>query len=229
MATFEDQLWTDLLGEHGTELAGASRSATRRSRTKPILVTAGTFGVVGVATAVALTLTATAGPPAYAVTTNPDGTVSVTINQIVGVSGANAELARLHVRARAVPENDDCTANPPQQVPTNVFGGGALRGQPVDGVTIVPDAIPAGDTLMLVAKTSGNSGVLAAIMVRGPVPSCFGGPHSGMVLPGPLILSTSPPAWMGRPGGSQGPAPADTGRSAPPTNSGAPVPATPSR
>lgn len=225
MATFEDQLWTDLLGEHGTELAGASRSAARRSRTKPILVTAGTFGVVGVATAVALTLTATVGPPAYAVTANSDGTVSVTINQIVGVSGANAELARLHVRAKAVPENDDCTANPPL-VPTRVFGGGALRGMPVDGVTIIPDAIPAGDTLMLVAKTSGNAGVLAAIMVVGPAPSCFGGPHSGMVLPGPLTVVPGMPAWMGRPGGSQGPTPTD---SAPPGASGAPVPATPSR
>jgi hypothetical protein len=214
MATFEDQLWTDLLSEHGTELAGASRSATRRSRAKPILVTAGTFGVVGAATAVALTLTATASPPAYAVTANPDGTVSVTINEIVGVSGANAELARLHVRAKAVLETADCTANPPQ-VPTKVFGGGALQGNPVDGVTIIPDAIPVGDTLMLVAKTSGNAGALTAIIVRGPAPSC----SPELQLPGQL-----------RRGSGQGLSPTDAARSAAESAaSGAPVPATPSR
>jgi len=95
MGNFEDQLWTELANAHGDELAGATRPPARRNRGRPLAMTAGAFGAVGIATTVSLALTATTSTPAYAVTRNHDGTVSVTIHDMIGITGANAELEKL--------------------------------------------------------------------------------------------------------------------------------------
>jgi hypothetical protein len=175
MGRFEDQLWADLTERHGAALAVAERPAAHRGR--PMALTAGALGAAGLATAVAVTLTATTGSPAYAVTKNPNGTVTVTIHQIEGVSGANAELVKLGVRARAVAFSPGCTAKIPY-VSTRVFGGGAVQPSPPDGFTIEPNLIPLNDTLLLVAtQISGDRTAMAAMVVSGPAPVCYGGPH----------------------------------------------------
>jgi hypothetical protein len=174
MPSFEDQLWSDLLREHGDDLAGAHRTSARPAQIRPLLLAAGAFGVVGAATAVLLALSATGGTPAYAVISNPDGTVTVTISEIAGIRGANAELARMHVRARAVPMTDDCAATVTPQ-PVDGSAAGQLRTSSPDGLTIVPNRIPAGATLMLVARETGSGTVaVGARLVRGAVPSCVG-------------------------------------------------------
>lgn len=177
MGKFADQLWADLVQEHGPSLAGAERNLPPRGRGRPAVLTAvGAFGVVGVATALALTLTATGASPAFAVTENANGSVTVTIAQLVGVSGANAELSRLGVRAKVFEVDPRCDSVP-------ALPDGPIKGEPLspgpeqDTVTIQPSAIPVGDTLVFAAEQiSGNRAALRAVMVAGPAPSCYGGP-----------------------------------------------------
>lgn len=174
MGRFEDRLWSDLVQQHGAGLALAQRPAPRRRRTRPALLTGGAVGVLGTATALAFALAATTSTPAFAVTNNSDGTVTVTIHDIAGVAGANAELARLGVRASAVPAVSGCTA-PVTREPEYRFAG-ALRPDPASyAVTIKPSAIPRGDTLVLAAKElSTNRVELGVMLVRGPAPACSG-------------------------------------------------------
>ena len=84
--------------------ATVARRPGRARRTRPRLL-AGATGVVAVsATAVTLLVSATASPPAFAVTRHHDGSVSVKINRRSGVAGANHKLAALgiHERVKAV-------------------------------------------------------------------------------------------------------------------------------
>jgi hypothetical protein len=174
MGRFEDRLWSDLVQQHGSELALAPRPAPRRRRTPPALLTGGAAGVLGTATVLALTLDATTSTPAFAVTNNSDGTVTVTIHDIAGVGAANAELARLGVRATAVPAVSGCTA-PVTREPEYRFAGALRPNAASYAVTIKPGAIPRGDTLVLAARQLSTDRVeLGAMLVRGSAPACSG-------------------------------------------------------
>lgn len=176
MGEFENQLWSDLLEAHGEQLATAQRPP--RSRVRPAALAVGGIGMAGVALAV--TLTVTTGPPAYAVTRNADGTVTVAIHDISGVTGANALLAELGVRAHAVTYDANCKEEPHPD-PRHPEPYGWLIEQvpqastPIDTVTIKPQAIPAGDTLVLATRVhpDGKVGVQLGV-VRDPAPSCLG-------------------------------------------------------
>lgn len=69
-------------------------------------------GIAAIAGAVLLVLALTAGTsqPAYAVVVRPDGSVALTLNELVGLEPANARLAALGVRARLVGKETGCTA-----------------------------------------------------------------------------------------------------------------------
>ena len=98
MTKFTDNLWRDLAREHGPTLAHADRPEPGRARRPHPRVLAGsTLGLAGVGTALALTLTATGSTPAYAVTTNSDGSVLVTINQNSALPQANAKLTAMGI------------------------------------------------------------------------------------------------------------------------------------
>ncbi|HEX4721759.1 MAG TPA: hypothetical protein VH333_04540 [Pseudonocardiaceae bacterium] len=178
MGNFEDELWTDLLRAHGDGLATAQRPAPLRSRTRPLALTAGAAGVVGVGTVLALTLTATTSVPAYAVTENSDGTVTVTLHDISGVTGINAKLAALGVRARAVTPRPDCTEvehpDPTHRMVNANTDPLAVASNAAQGkVVIQPRAIPVGDTLVLTAKDFGHGSVVFGVgLVLDPAPSC---------------------------------------------------------
>ena len=167
---FEDHLWREFVHEHGDGLAQLSRPAARHTLRRPRLVAG--LGLVGGATALALILTATSAP-SFAVTRNSNGTVTVTINQIAGVSGANTELAVLGVSATAVPIVQRCTAAlqllpKESSFPILPSPGSGLP----QSVTIEPSAIPAGDTVVLaVAQIAGGIQMLDG-MVQGAAPAC---------------------------------------------------------
>jgi hypothetical protein len=189
MTKFEDALWTDLMDTHGDRLAAAQRPEPKHGTVRPLTLTAGALGAAGAATALALTLTATSGAPAYAVTRNFDGTIRVTIRDIAGVSGANAELAKLGVHARALPYSPECTA---AVYPATPPGASAPRpGQPPkpvgdrqrapDEVTIEPRKIPRGDTLVLAANVKNGRVQVLSMLVSDPAPSCLpGSKHPGI-------------------------------------------------
>ena len=101
MSEFEDNLWAEVLRERGDELARAGRPGRRARRlTRPQLLTGTTVGAAAVATAAALLLSASTSPPAFAVSRNPDGTVTVKLLRPSGVVLANKKLAAMGVPAQ---------------------------------------------------------------------------------------------------------------------------------
>ena len=100
MSRFEDHLWREVERQHGPDLEPAGRPPARHSRLGPrILAAGGILGVAGVGTAVALVLGAASASPAFAVTRNHDGTVTVWVKRSSGIAEANA------FHASAVGEN----------------------------------------------------------------------------------------------------------------------------
>lgn len=163
MANIEDKLWTGLIAAPEAETALATRqplSVRRRSPRAPLVVVG--VAIAGLIAAVALTSGETGTTPAYAVTVNPNGSVSVTLNEVLGVGGANEQLERLGVRARIARVEAGCTqaadnAIPPgdvshEQIPAMVEPQKVSEGLAGLGWVIHPDAIPQGDTLLITAQ-----------------------------------------------------------------------------
>ena len=99
MTKFTDHLWRDLAREHGATLALADRPAPGRAALlrRPRVLAGSTLGLAGVGAALVLALGAASSTPAYAVTTNSDGSVLVTINQNSALPQANAKLTALGI------------------------------------------------------------------------------------------------------------------------------------
>ena len=120
MSKFADHLWRDLVREHGPALAHADRPEPGRSRRpRPRVLAGGTLALAGVGVALTLVLSATAGPPAFAVTRHDDGSVSVQINRKSGIAGANRKLAAMGVHQRVMAVRDD------QSLPLNCVAPGS--------------------------------------------------------------------------------------------------------
>lgn len=176
--TFEDRLWADLVRDHGPRLAAMPRRATTLRNARPWLLGGSAIAIIGTAVALALALTATNPAPAYAVTSNPDGTVTVTIHELIGVAGANAQLARLGVPARVVPGCANAAAPvPPPAGPKHLRlppsrSRGPVIPEGFSAVTIRPDAIPSDDTLVIAAHEIDNHVQITIRMFQNPAPSC---------------------------------------------------------
>ena len=118
MSKFEDHLWREFVREHGNALAQMSTPTAKRMWRGPRLVAGTSLGLAGVGAAVALVLGATATSPAFAVISNHDGTVTISIERASGIVGANARLHQLGVRAKVmqqVPAGYRCTSTVAQQ------------------------------------------------------------------------------------------------------------------
>jgi hypothetical protein len=155
MTRFADQLFDDLMRDYGQALARTTGPVApkRRLTARPVLLTAGAGGVA-VATAVGA-LVAGGGTPAYALTTHPDGTVTLAVYQASGIAGANSKLHQLGDRVVVVPVQAGCPsigslpvpAVPAKQISVQVSGSS-------DGsVTVDAQGIPAGDILVLGVAT----------------------------------------------------------------------------
>ena len=171
--SFEDRLWGDLVQNHGMQLANVQRPSDTTTRSKRPMLLGGALSIAAAATLLALVLTAATTTPAYAVTTNSDGTITVTIHDIAGVSGANAQLARFGVRARAVPAVANCPTAV-SRVPAYEWASTAMRPDPASSaVTLRPNQIPSGNTLVLAAREISHDHVeLGVMMVHGGAPAC---------------------------------------------------------
>src|SRR5579862_3936642 len=131
MTKFADQLFDDLMREHGPALAHTTLPAqprnhiTTRHITTRHITTRGTLlaggGALAVAGAVAGALVAVNGTPAhpagsatpaaYTVTKNPDGTITLAVYQESGIAGANARLHTLgDKQVVVVPIEQGCTS-----------------------------------------------------------------------------------------------------------------------
>jgi hypothetical protein len=147
-------------------------------------VLAGTsLGIVGAGTAAVIVLTAASSPPAFAVTTQPDGNVSVVIRRIEGIPGANRRLAQLGIHARAVRVADGCQVLPPpgalRAVAITTLVRKGHRNWIVDRVgtlkaEIRPAQIPSGRTLVIPAVRAGRVvRLVRGRAIPGAVPVCL--------------------------------------------------------
>jgi hypothetical protein len=186
MTKFADQLLDDLMREHGPALAHARPAATgpRPAVTGRKLLLAGAGGVAVAAAAAAGVLVAGGGTPAYAVTTHPDGTVTLAVTKLSGIPGANGALHKLGDRVVVVPVEPGCPSlgslRPPNvplaghpYVQTTVGIGGSDTGS----VTVNAKGIPAGDILVVGVETT-TMGTTHGSMGGGrltspPAPSCI--------------------------------------------------------
>jgi hypothetical protein len=199
MTKFADQLFTDLMREHGPALE-VVRLPNRRTVPRPVWLAAGAVGMAGAITA-GVTV-AGGGSPAYAVTTNGDGTVTVSIAQLTGVDGANGALRTLGDPVVVVPVRPGCPAFDSLPIPdlrsrnqpTKISGSASRSGGSNGTITVNARGVPAGD-IVLVAANTGRDGIsLAVKLIKAPAPRCVSGVPA---------LPTGP-ASGGVPGGSSG-------------------------
>jgi hypothetical protein len=187
MTSFDDGLWNHLVQQHDashvTLTAPDSPNASHATRTGSLLrsgrvkILAGSSAaLVTLAAAAVVLLAGATSPPAYAVTSSADGSVTVTINQIAGISAANAQLSSLGVHAVVVPMSASC------QSTVDVVRIGVSN--PATATeTVVPAMIPEGDTAILAAaQTSAGTVELALGEVSGAAPTCVqtGGSGPGL-------------------------------------------------
>lgn len=184
MSRFEDDLWETLSREHGAATLQAGRPSSLVPRRRRVLSLA-----AGALTLAAVTVTAvvvlSAGDdlsPAYAVTQNANGTVTLTLKEVIGVQPANEEMARLGVRVVVAKVEAGCheTGQIVRSAGGSIFGmiGPAKVGDGLDGLhwVIHPAAIPRGDTLRLSVQIDRHSRIPAVGeglgLFRGEAPRC---------------------------------------------------------
>jgi hypothetical protein len=195
MTKFADQLYADLLREHGSTLAQIRPPATARRHiaSRRALLATGAGGLAVAATAGALTATAGGTPAAYALTTHPDGTVTLAVYQAPGVAQANAQLRHLGDNVVVVPVHPWCPSLDSLRPPVastkgkmiSVQSGGSGHGS----ITVNARGVPAGDILVVGAETTvrGNqvTSQMGSRLTSPPAPSCVSlpappsGPWSG--------------------------------------------------
>ncbi len=182
MTRFEDNLWRELEDTYGGELSQAEGPLSARPALRRPAIAGAGLGVVGAGAAAVLILTAAGSTPAFAVTPQRDGSVSVVIRRIDGIPGANRRLAELGIRARAVRVADGCQAVSPgalTQVAVATLvrrGGTAWVGRTPDTIRtqIRPAQIPSGRTLVIPAlRTGARVRLVRGHAVRGAVPACL--------------------------------------------------------
>lgn len=160
MTRFADDLFDDLMREHGHALASARvpAPAKRHLAARPVLMTAGAGGLAAVAAVGTLVATG-GGSPAYAVTTHPDGTVTLAVYQQSGIAGANSKLHQLGDRVVVVPVKPGCPSIDSLPAPGVPAKDISLQVKASTGGSVTVDAhgIPAGDILVLgIASTDGK-------------------------------------------------------------------------
>jgi hypothetical protein len=170
MSKIEDRLWADLGREPGAELTLAVRQppSDRRRSSRTSLAAGGALALIGAILAALFVTAGTRNTPAYAVTMNGDGSVTLTLNEVLGVSGANEQLARLGVRAVVAKMEPGCTAT--GEVVESASSQQHIvepekQGEGVGGLRVVihPNAIPSGDTVQISVQYANDGKPVATI------------------------------------------------------------------
>jgi hypothetical protein len=175
MTKFADQLFTDLMREHGPALAQTRPpDPGRHIASRRALLAAGT-GFFAVAATVGGLVASGGGTPAYALTTHPNGRVTLDVYREAGIAGINTKLHQLgDGQVVVVPVEPGCPRPaPPAVSPIGVeIRVGASRSS--DGsVTVDAQGIPAGDILVVGFVTTANGSYGGSILTSPPAPSCI--------------------------------------------------------
>ena len=188
MTKFEDQLYRQLMTEHGHHLRAEERPAPARRRTwRPVWLATGAAGIAAAVTAAVMALGSAPALAAYSVTQH-SGTVSVSVYRASGVGGANAALHAIHARVVVVPVRPGCppigSLPRPHPAPhpfVSVGTGVAKSGHRSVTVKLGRGGIPAGDTMILAFSGTGRPGSTslgAGGIITGPVPRCVSLPSA---------------------------------------------------
>jgi hypothetical protein len=107
MSKFTDHLWEDLVRGHGSTIAQTDRpepggAGAIRVLRRPRILAGSTLGLAGIVTALVLALGGSSAPPAFAVTTNSDGSVLVKLSYASdqNLPQVNAKLAAMGTHER---------------------------------------------------------------------------------------------------------------------------------
>ena len=193
MTKFEDQLFDDLMREHGSTLANA-RPPAPRGRIAPrraLLAVGGTGVAVAAAAGVLVATAAGSAPghsatvaggtaPAYSLTTHSNGTITLAVYKKSGIAGANAKLHELgDSQVYVVPVEAGCpsiSSLPAPAVPAKLnitLQSGRSTG---GSFTVSAQGIPAGDILVVGFVSGVRDATMWAIgssrLTSPPVPSC---------------------------------------------------------
>ena len=181
MTRFEDQLYQELITEHGHHLRARQRPAPARRRVRrPVWLATAAAGAVAAGTAAVLALGSTPALAAYSVTQH-DGTVTVAVSRPSGVAGANVTLHAMGARVRVVPVRPGCppigSLPRPRPAPhPSVSVGSGVNGNGHRSVTVKVGrgGIPAGDTMILAFSGDPRHGPAlgAGGIITGRVPRC---------------------------------------------------------
>jgi hypothetical protein len=156
----------------GQEILMALRKATPspRRRGRLVWIVAGAAAVAGL-TIAGMTIFGNS-PAAYAVTKNPNGSVTVSIKDIKAIEPANEKLRELGVRVKAVPETADCASL--QNHETYKGSDWDIDEASSDGSVTLGPRLPEGYTVLLsVSDQPGRAtGLSFTAPVKDPAPSC---------------------------------------------------------
>jgi hypothetical protein len=187
MTKFEDQLYQQLMVEHGHRLHAVERPAQARRRVRrPVWLATGAAGTAAAATAAVMALgSAPASAAAYSVTQH-NGSVTVAVNRPSGVAGANTTLHAIGARVVVVPVRPGCPPigslphpRPAPHPAVSVMTGVNGHGHRSVTVKVGKGGIPAGDTMILAFTGGPRSGSLGAGgIITGRVPRCVSLPSA---------------------------------------------------
>lgn len=197
MTNFSDQLFTDLMREHAatlqrTELPAAS---ARHPSIKRGALLAGGAGTLAVGVTAGLASFGGGTAQAFAVTPHPDGTVTVSLSDLSGVSGANAKLQDLGDRVVVVPIKSGCpsiSSLPNPAVMPGQASGSVTASKESGTITIDAQGIPQGDLMVLAVQQTDSTIHIAGRLSAPPVPACVSLP------PGQSVFHGTPPGSGGK-------------------------------
>jgi hypothetical protein len=167
MSKFEDHLWREFVREHGDALTQMRKPTPTHRRVRPRLMVGAGVGLAGAGGVVAILLGVTTASPAFAVTRNHDGTVTISITRSSGIAGANARLHQLGIRASVMSRAPlDCTPTISHSPGTQSTSAPSQDTREIANAhwTINPRQIPKDSTLALTppptppGQNSGNGG-----------------------------------------------------------------------
>lgn len=180
MTKFEDQLYEQLMTEHGHHLHAMQPPAPARRRVpRPVWLATGAAGVAASVTAGVLALGSAPAMAAYSVTQH-DGALTVAVTRPSGVAGANTTLHALGARVKVVPVRPGCPSidslprpQPEPHASVLVTSGVDKNGHRSVTVKVGQGGIPAGDTMILAfSDVAGGGSLGAGGVITGSVPSC---------------------------------------------------------
>lgn len=190
MTKFADQLFDDLMHEHGSALAHLSPPAPvkRHVTARRTVLAAGGAGLAAAAAVTGFVVTNSGGAPAhvpgstspaYALTKNPDGTITLAVYSKAGIAEANARLRLLGDKnVVLVPAEAGCPGIhtlPKPAVPAHIQARTATsvrRGQGGGTVTVDAHGIPAQDVLVIAMESTAHGTLGASVLTSPPAPGC---------------------------------------------------------